>query len=328
MRRRTFIAGLGSAAAWPVVTRGEQTAQVRRVGVLNSGINIPDAQGWLSIFETQLTSLGWTIGRNLQLDYLWGQNEPARLGQYAADLINSSPDVILAAGTPSLAPLKKQTSVVPIVFTIVSDPVGQGFVTNLAHPGGNITGFTNFEPSLGTKWLELLKEITPQTTHVSVMFNPQTSPYNAVFLRSIETVAEAFSVTVTSAVVQNVDEFEPTFARLGRRTGIGLLAPSDSFTYANSERLVALAADYRIPAIYAFRRFTLDGGLASYSIVVGEQFRQAAIYVDRILKGTKPGELPIQMPTKFELMVNLKTAKALGIAVPPTLLARADEVIE
>jgi putative ABC transport system substrate-binding protein len=272
--------------------------------------------------------MGWIIGRDLRLDYLWGENDPARLNQYAADLINSSPDVILAVSTPSLVPLKTQTSTVPIVFAMVSDPVGQGFVTDIAHPGGNITGFTNFDPGLGTKWLELLKEIAPHTTRVAVMFNPQTSPYNAQVLRSIETAAPEFLVTVTSAPVQNVGEFAPTFARLGRETLIGLLVPSDTFTYTYSERLVALAANYRIPSVYTFRRFAQDGGLASYSIVVGEQFRQAAIYVDRILKGTKPEELPIQMPTKFELVINLKTAKALGLTVPPSLLVRADEVIE
>jgi putative ABC transport system substrate-binding protein len=211
---------------------------------------------------------------------------------------------------------------------MVSDPVGQGFVTDLAHPGGNIPGFTNFEPSLGPKWLQLLKEVAPMTTRVCVMFNPQTSPYNALILRSIEATAQAFSVTVSPAFVQKGNEFESSFAMLANQPGVGLLVPSDTFTYEHSEHLVALAAEHHIPAIYAFRRFALDGGLASYSIDVGEQFRQAAIYVDQILRGTKPGELPIQMPTKFEVLINLKAAKALGLTVPPSVLARADEVIE
>jgi putative tryptophan/tyrosine transport system substrate-binding protein len=235
--------------------------------------------------------------------------------------------VIPAFTTPSLVPLWKQTRTIPIVFTSVSDPVAQGFVANFARPGGNLTGFANFEPNMGAKWLQLLKEITPLATHVSVMFNPQTSPYNTLFLRSIETAAQS-SITVTAALLQNVDEIKPTFVRLGREAGTSLIVPPDTFTYTYSEQLVAAAADQRIPAIYAFRRFALDGGLASYSIDIGEQFRQAAIYIDRILKGAKPGGLPIQMPTKFGLVINLKTAKALGLEVPPALLARADEVIE
>jgi putative tryptophan/tyrosine transport system substrate-binding protein len=328
MRRREFIAALGGAAAWPVAARAQQPAQIQRVGVLMPGKNIPDVQDWVLTFEQQLNTLGWSNGRNLRVNYLWGENDPARLSQLATELISSSPDVILAFTTPSLVPLWKQTRTIPIVFTSVSDPVAQGFVASFARPAGNLTGFANFEPNMGAKWLQLLKEITPLATHVSVMFNPQTSPYNTLFLRSIETAAQSSSITVTAALLQNVDEIKPTFVRLGREVGTSLIVPPDTFTYTYSEPLVAAAADQRIPAIYAFRRFALDGGLASYSIDIGEQFRQAAIYIDRILKGAKPGELPIQMPTKFGLVINLKTAKALGLEVPHSLLARADEVIE
>jgi putative tryptophan/tyrosine transport system substrate-binding protein len=328
VRRRTFIAGIGGAVAWPVVAGAQQPAQIQRVGVLMPGKNIPDVQDWVLTFEQQLNTLGWSNGRNLRVNDLWGENDPARLSQLATELISSSPDVILAFTTPSLVPLWKQTRTIPIVFTSVSDPVAQGFVASSARPGGNLTGFANFEPNMGAKWLQLLKEITPLATHVSVMFNPQTSPYNALFLRSIETAAQSSLITVTPALLQNVDEIKPTFVRLGREVGTSLIVPPDTFTYTYSAQLVAAAADQRIPAIYAFRRFALDGGLASYSIDIGEQFRLAAIYIDRILKGAKPGELPIQMPTKFGLVINLKTAKALGLDVSPSLLARADEVIE
>ena len=292
------------------------------------GYNIPDVQDWVVAFEKQLGVLGWSKDRNLTFDYRWGENDPARLNQFAAELKNSSPDVILAFSTPSLVPLAKQTSTIPIVFTAVSDPVAQGFVSNFARPGGNLTGFANFEPNMGAKWLQLLKEIAPSTNHVSVMFNPKTAPYNALFLRSIESEAPSFGVTAAEAPLHEESEIEPTFIRIGRQTGASLIVPSDTFTYTYSAPITALAAERRIPAIYAFRRFALDGGLASYSIDITEQFRQAAIYIDRILKGASPGELPIQLPTKLQLSFNLKTAKTLGLELPPQLLARADEVIE
>ena len=237
MRRREFIAALGGAAAWPVTARAQQPAQIQRVGVLMPGKNIPDVQDWVLTFEQQLNTLGWSNGRNLRVNYLWGENDPARLSQLATELISSSPDVILAFTTPSLVPLWKQTRTIPIVFTSVSDPVAQGFVASFARPGGDLTGFANFEPNMGAKWLQLLKEITPLATHVSVMFNPQTSPYNTLFLHSIETAAQSSSITVTAALLQNVDEIKPTFVRLGREVGIRIIVPPDTFTYTYSEQL-------------------------------------------------------------------------------------------
>jgi putative ABC transport system substrate-binding protein len=297
---------------------------MRRIGALMvTGESTPDVQGFVLTFEQQLNSLGWSKGRNLRVDYRWGAADPERIRDYATELISLSPDVLLAFGTPSLVQLRKQTSTIPIVFTVVSDPIGQGFVASLAQPGGNTTGFANFEPNMGSKWLQLLKELAPSAGHVSVMFNPKTSPYNVLFLRSIESAAQSFSVIVTAALLQDASEIEPTFARLGRDTGTGLIVPLDSFTYNHSAQFVALTADHKIPAIYADRRFARDGGLASYSIDFGEQFQKAAVYIDRILKGTKPAELPVQLPTKYQLLINLKTAKALHLEVPPSLLARA-----
>jgi ABC-type uncharacterized transport system substrate-binding protein len=328
MKRREFIAGFGGVAAWSVVATAQQRNEIKRVGVLYAGKNVPDLQDWLSVFETQLKLVGWIVGRNLVLDYRYGENDPARLTQCATELISSSPNLILAASTPSLVALKKQTDAVPIVFTLVSDPVAQGFVAEFARPGGNITGLANFEPNIGSKWLELLKEIAPQTTRVAVMFNPSMSPYNGLFLRSIETAAPSFSISVSTALLNNANEIEPMFVRLATERGTSLIVLADAFTYAYSEQIVALAAEQRLPTTSATRRFALDGGLASYSVDVGEQFREAAVYVDRILKGEKPADLPVQQPTKFELIINLKTAKTLGLNVPQRLLYTADEVIE
>jgi putative tryptophan/tyrosine transport system substrate-binding protein len=282
------------------------------------------------ILETQLGAAGWHKGRNLEIDYRWGANDPARLVRNAEELVQSAPDVLLATGTAALVPLHKATSTIPIVFWGVSDPVAQGFVNSLAHPGGNLTGFSSFEPSIGTKWLQLLKDVAPSVTNVTVMFNPQTSPYNAMWMRSIEAAAPAFGVVPVQGSVHNDEDIRRIVTLLGTKSGSGLIVPSDSFTFERerAELIGSLATSNRLPGIYAYPRFVHAGGLIAYGIDLAEQVRQAADYVDRILKGAKAGELPIQAPTRYAMTINLVTAKALGLSIPPHLLATADEIIE
>jgi putative tryptophan/tyrosine transport system substrate-binding protein len=280
------------------------------------------------VFERALQELGWTGGRNIRIDYRWAPGYVEQTRAAAAELLRLAPDMILAHATQATAALQQATRTVPVVFVAVSEPVAQGFVKSLAHPGGNITGFTNLEPTLGAKWLELLKEIAPRVTRVAVLYNPNTAPYATLFSRSAEVVAQKMAVELTAAPVHEPAEIESALAMLGREPGGGLIIAPDPFTSARRKLIFDLAARYRVPAISAFRYLSNEGGLVSYGVDVRDQFRQAAAYVDQILRGGKPADLPVQQPTKFELVINLKTAKALGLAVPSTLLARADEVIE
>jgi putative tryptophan/tyrosine transport system substrate-binding protein len=331
MRRREFIALLGGA---PLTMRSrialaEPTGRMPKVAVLLVGS--PDdheSPTLISAFEQGMRKAGWTKDANVRLDYYWGGTDPQRAAAAAADVAASKPDAIVAVGSPVVAATQRLTATIPIVFAIVSDPVGQGLVPNLAHPGGNVTGFSNLEPGVGGKWLELLKEIAPAATKVVVMFNPATSPYNELFERSVEDGARTFGVQVSRAPVHDDAEITALFDQLAGQPGVGVLVPSDAFTYFRSATIVALAAKNRLPAIYAFRRFADEGGLAAYGVDAFEQMRATASYVDRILKGAKPGDLPVQMPTKYSLMINLKTAKALGLNIPSGLLAAADDVIE
>ena len=331
MRRREFITLLGgAAAAWPLAARAQQGDRMRRIGVLIAGAeNDPLMQTLLTAFEQELKGLGWVSGRNVQIDIRWATANQNRIQSLAKDIVGLSPDVILAHLTPVVAALRKVTATIPIVFVGVSDPIGDGFVTSMAHPGGHVTGFTNVEFSMASKWLEILKEIAPKVTRVAFMFNPETAPGGGLFyLRPFEAAASAFAVEPSQGAVHNETEIERVMINLASETKGALAVMPDAFTTNNRKQITALAQRYRIPAVYPFRYFADDGGLISYGSNTTDIFRRAASYIDRILKGAKPAELPVQAPTKFELIINLKTAKALGLTVPQTLLARADEVIE
>jgi putative ABC transport system substrate-binding protein len=329
MKRREFITMLGGAAlAWPLPARAQQSERVRRVGVLmSSAAGDPDAQLRVTAFENGLRDLGWIKGRNLRLEYRWADNADL-LRTYATELARMAPDLILANSTPVMAALQEQRPTVPVVFTQVTDPIGQGLVSNLGHPGGNLTGFTSFEFSIGSKWLETLKQVAPHVTRVALLFNPATAPFADLFWRPIEAAAQSFAIAPVSVGARNTDELERMVEAFAREPNGGLMVLPDVSTVNHRALIIALAARLRLPAVYPFRSFVVSGGLLSYGTDVADVFRRAASYVDRILRGTGPGELPIQPPAKYELVINLKTAKDLGLDIPPMLLARADEVIE
>jgi putative ABC transport system substrate-binding protein len=330
VRRRQFIRLLlgGAAAAWPIVARGQQADRVRRIGVLMGLVaSDPEAQSRVAAFENGLQHLGWIKGRNIKIEYRWA-GDGSVLRDHVAEVLAMGPDLILANSTPVTSALREQSNSVPIVFTQVTDPVGQGLVSNLAHPGGNLTGFTSFEFSIGTKWLEVLKQTAPRVTRVALVFDPKSAPFADLFLGPVEAAAPSFSVTPIAAPVRAAADVDHVFDSLARESNGGLMVLSDISMTNHREAIIALAARHRVPAVYPFRYFAASGGLMSYGTDVADVFGRAAGYVDRILKGTSPAELPVQAPTKYELVINLKTAKALGLDVPPTLLARADEVIE
>jgi putative ABC transport system substrate-binding protein len=328
-KRRTFIAGLGSTAAWPLAARAQQSNRIRRVGVLMISSECdPEGQARAVVLREALEKLGWTVGRDLAIEYRWGMGDfdRTRAAATAADLVRAAPDVILVSGGPSLALLQQATSTIPIVFMTVSEPVALGFVASLARPGGNLTGFTNLEPTIGAKWLELLKEMAPSVNRVAVMFN--TSTIGAQLTRSAETAAQRFAVQLTDAQVRRPADIEATLAAFAGEQHGGLMVAPDGFTQYHRKLVLDLATRYRLPVIYPYRYFVDDGGLMSYGIDIRHQIRQAAGYVDRILRGEKPSDLPVQQPVNFELVINMKTARALGLTVPETLLVRADQVIE
>ena len=323
MKRREFMTLVGGVAAAWSLAGSAQTKQMRLIGVLMGLVaNDPEAQSRMVAFENGLRELGWVKGRNLSIEYRWAGDGNV-LRDHAAELLAMAPDLILANSTPVTNVLREQSGTVPIVFTQVTDPVGQGLVPNLAHPGGNVTGFTSFEFSIGTKWLEALKQTAPRVTRVAVFFNPQSAPFADMFVQPVEAVASSFSVAPIKAAVRDPGDVDRVFDALAREPNGGLMVLPDISMTNYREAIVALAARHRVPAVYPFRFFAVSGGLMSYGTDTAEIFRRAAGYVDRILKGTSPGELPIQAPTKYELVINLKTAKALGLEVPPTLLARA-----
>jgi len=328
MRRREFIWGLGGAAAWPLAARAQRPERMRRIGVLvNFTSDDPVSQDRLAAFVQGLQELGWTVGRNVQIDYRWGAGNVERYRTFAAELVALTPDVLVTAGAPAVEALQRATRTVPIVFTIVPDPVGAGFVDSLARPGGNATGFSQFEYGISGKWLELLKEIAPATTRVAVLREPAFTAAVAQ-LAALQAVAPSLRVELVPLNVRNADEIERALAGFARSPTDGLIVTSSPMVAARRELIVELAAQHRLPAVYYARFVASSGGLVSYGPDFVDQFRLAANYVDRILRGEKPGDLPVQEPSKFELVLNLKTAKALGLDVPPTLLARADEVIE
>jgi len=327
IRRRQFIVTLSSAAAWPLAARAQQGE--RRIGLLMNGVPTePTYRSWADIFVKTLQTLGWRDGQNLRLDIRWSASDPKLIRYYAEELVATAPDLIVSASTANLQALLQTTNSIPIVFLGVSDPVAQGFVPNLAHPGGNITGLSAYEVAMGGKWLDLLKQMVPALSRVGVVFNPDTSPQSKFFLRSIENSASSFGVTVTAAPVHNELEIEQAIKGLTGEPNGGLLFSTDTFLVVHGKLIVETSAHYRVPAIYAEEQFVREGGLMYYGVAFENQFRQAAIYVDRILKGAKPGDLPIEMPDAFKLIINLTTARSLGMEVPMGLMMRADKLIE
>jgi putative ABC transport system substrate-binding protein len=330
MRRREFITLIGGAAVpWPLAARAQQGERVRRIGVLQGGSDKDDprSQSQIAAFLQALQQLGWTDGRNVKIDYHWPAGDADRARKYAAELVALAPDVILAASAVSLPPLLQVTRTVPIVFVGVVDPVGAGFVNSLARPGGSVTGFMLFEYDLSAKWLELLKQIAPGVTRAAVVRDPAITSGIGQFA-VIQYVASSAGVDVSSVDVRDVPAIEPALAAFARTGNGGLIVAASPLSLVHREPIVALAARHKLPTVYFERAFVTGGGLVSYGPHVVDQYRRAASYVDRILKGEKPADLPVQAPTKYELVINLKTAKTLGLDVPPSLLVRADEVIE
>ena len=325
MKRREFITLAGGAAAWPLAARAQQGGGMRRIGVLlPATADDPEFQARVAAFVQGLQQLGWTEGRNVRIDIRWGAGDAERIRRYAAELVALAPDVILAAGGATVGPLFQATRTVPIVFTLTPDPVGAGFVDSLAR---NVTGFTNFEFGIGVKWLELLKEIAPRVTRAAVLRDP-TIPAGIGEFGAIQAVAPSVGIELRPIDVREAGEIERAVTAFARSSNNGLIVSSNALASVHRNLIVTLAARHRLPAVYPFRFFVTIGGLASYGPDTIDPHHRAAGYVDRILKGENPADLPVQAPTKYELVINLKTAKALGLDVPPTLLARADEVIE
>ena len=328
MRRREFIAALGGAAAWPVVARAQQGERMRRIGVhFASAATDPEAQADLSAFKEGLQRLGWTLGSAVVIDERWAAGSAERAQSYARELVGLRPDVLLTTGLAPAKALRQQTNTIPIIFARVSDPVGQGLVASLARPGANVTGFTNFEVTIGSKWLQILKQIAPATTRVIVMANPKTSAFEA-YVRLIARSAGPFAVTPVAQPVYDVDGIAAAVTNAAAQPGSAAIVLPDGFMVAHRAAVVGLIAKAKLPAVYPLRPFAADGGLVSYGVDTQAQLREAASYVDRIFKGAKVAELPVQEPSKFQLVVNLKTAKAIGLTVPESLLYLADEVIE
>jgi putative tryptophan/tyrosine transport system substrate-binding protein len=326
MRRREFIAGLGGAAAWPFAARAQ--TERRRIGYLsvNSDSDLT-VLARLNVFRDELQKLGWTEGRNVRLDYRFAANNLDRLRSYATELVEMMPDVIFSAGTTALTVLRPTTRTIPIVFAQVSDPVELGFVPSVSRPGGNITGFALFETHIAVKWLEVLKEIAPSLRRVLFIYDP-TNPASRGYLSAMEASASPLGVQVSGAIVRNVDEIAPTIEAFAREPNGALVVMQVAVNSIHRDLIIALAARHKLPAVYMYRLYVADGGLASYGVDISDGYRRAASYVDRILKGERVGDLPVQFPTKYELVINLKTAKALGLTIPETLLATADEVIQ
>ena len=328
MRRREFITLLGSAAAaWPLVARAQQAERMRRIAVLNNvAEGDPDTQAWIGAFRQRLESLGWSENRNLKIGIRWGAADLTRLRHYAVELVSMGPDVAFVESTPSIRALQQATRTIPIVFVGGSNPVGSGFVASLARPEGNITGFISFEPAIGGKWLGTLKEIAPRVARAALIYNPRT--HTGQYFQSIETAAQSLGVELVRVAFHDASDIERGIDDFARAPNGGLLVLSDPSTALHRDLIVTLAARHRLPAVYPFRQFVATGGLISYGVDRPDQYRRAAEYVGRILKGEKPGELPVQAPTRFELVINLKTAKTLGLDVPLQLQQLADEVIE
>jgi putative ABC transport system substrate-binding protein len=331
VRRREFITlvGGGAAAAWPLAARAQQANRMRTVGVLmSSSENDSISQARLAVFRNALLELGWSEGRNVRFEVRWSGGEISHARTFANELVKLAPDIILASGTSSIATLRQTTRSIPLVFVVVNDPVAQGFVSSVAHPGGNVTGFSYMDYSVLSKALQLLKQVVPSISRVGFMFNPDTYPYYEVYLESLHRQRQDLAFDLMALRVHSEAEIKQAFEGLAGAPDAGLMAPPEPFLTAHRKLVVELAAQYRVPATYGLRDFVTNGGMMSYAPETGDIFRRSASYVDRILQGVDPGELPVQAPTKFELVINRKTAMALGITIPPNLLALADEVID
>jgi putative tryptophan/tyrosine transport system substrate-binding protein len=329
MRRRAFIAMLaGAAAAWPLAARAQQADRMRRIGVLTVvDRSDPEAKTWVTALEQRLHQLGWEQGRNVRIDYRWAGGDEQRLATYAAELVAAAPDVLFSAGTPSLTALGRQTRSLPIVFVQVPDPVKLGFAASLARPGGNITGFTTYEYSMGGKWVELLKDTAPRTIRLAVIVDPA-NPSHPQYVQELEVSAASLNMPVTIASLRGAADIEAAIGEFARQPDGALVVLPSAAAILHRDLIITLAARHRLPAVYPYRFFATGGGLMSYGIDLVDTYRRAASYIDLILKGAKPGELPVQLSAKFELVVNLKTGKALGLTIPEPFLQRADEVIE
>jgi ABC-type uncharacterized transport system substrate-binding protein len=330
MRRRDFIKGVaGSAPAWAFAARAQQPGRMRRVGLLvGLAEDDPETKSRVRAFRLGLRDADWVEGRNIRIDYRFSASDPARAKQYAAELMSLAPDVIVGNSTPVITALRQATSTIPIVFAVVNDPMGQGFVSSLAHPGGNVTGFSFIEFQIVGKWIGMLKDVSPGLSRVALMFNPDTSPYYDVYLRLFERTSHSITVDVSAAPVRDEAEIERVIAKLGQEPGSGLIAASDTFIVVHRDAILRSAKAHRVPVVSAYKQFVLEGSLMSYGPDTADIFSRAASYVDRILRGDKAADLPVQSPIKFELFVNMTAAKALGLTVPESFLQLADEVIE
>jgi putative tryptophan/tyrosine transport system substrate-binding protein len=329
MRRREFFTVLGMAMSCPLTARAQQPERMRRLGVLSSLAETdPEAQVWDAAFRKRLIELQWIDGRNLHIDYRWGAGSVDRMHLLAKELVGLNPDVLVSISTPATAALQAETRTIPIVFAWVSDPVGSGFVSSLAHPGGNITGFLNIEASVVGKWLTLLREIAPQVSRIGFLYNPQTAPFARYYLDTFRAASATLAREAIDGPVHSTEEVEAFMTKLGGEAGAGLFVMSDTSMMVYRKTIYSLAERYRLPTIYPYRVFAAEGGLMSYGVDVADLLRGAASYIDRILRGEKPNELAVQQPTRFELVINVKTAKALGLTIPTSMLVAAEEVIE
>lgn len=330
VRRRQFLTLLGGGAVWPLVASAQQGDQGRRVGALMAiREDDPLRPLYAGALDDGLRAAGWIEGKNIQLDYRWAGPDVGQIKQAAKEIVAGHPSVVIAHTSPATIAMMSETSTTPIVFVTVTEPLAQGFVKSLAKPGGNVTGFSNFEFSMGGKWLQILKEMLPDVKRTDVLFNPDTAPgAGRIFLRSIEADAKTHGIEVNASPVHSVSDMETIFSASGHSRGTGAIVPPDIFLVVNRASIIELAARYRVPTIYQYDYFARNGGLVSYGVDVPDLFRRAAGYVDRTLNGAMPADLPVQSPVKFQLVVNVKTAKTLGLTVPPSLLLRADEVIE
>jgi putative ABC transport system substrate-binding protein len=330
MRRREFIAlSVGAAVGWPLAARAQQATGMRRVAFLHPYLeNDTEVLARVTAFREGLEALGWTENRNIRIEHRYSGGDLGRIRAYATELVHSAPDLIVGSGTPITAALKEATSTIPIVFNLVNDPVGQGFVASRSRPGGNITGFTFIDFPLIGKWLEMIKEIAPGVRHVALMFNPDTTPFYPAFLHELEAANQSLAVELSASPVHDEAEVEAAITALAGELGGGLIAAPDAYINNHRRAIMTLTERRRLPAIYGFRQFAKEGALISYGPDTADVVRRSAGYVDRVLKGERPADLPVQAPTKYEFVINLKTAKALGIEIPPAVLARADEVIE
>jgi putative tryptophan/tyrosine transport system substrate-binding protein len=329
MRRRDFIAGLGIAASWPVLVQAQQTTPIRHIGVLSAlSEHDPQQRSYITAFQQELGKLGWTDGGNIQIDYRWGDANIERIRAFAADLVALHPDVLFVGGTPALAALRQATRSIPIVFTQVADPIGMGFVASLARPGGNITGFLIEEPPLAGKRVQLLKLMVPRLRRMAYLFDPDVAASPGDYFRYAEAAAAPLMVEMIAAAVRDDSELEEKLAALAREPNSGMLVLADPFTVGHRKQIIELAARHRLPAMWNDRDLSADGGLISYGIDFRDRFRQAAGYVDRILRGAKPADLPVQAPERYDLVINLKTARAMELDVSAGILSLANEVIE